>query len=187
MDNETIVYEPITLQRMSDFVEIQKEYQELLDRKKKMTARLSSLPAVDYTRVHVANGSSKPISAQERYVLALERLNAEIRKYEGWLPLEKEIIKNQIARISKPRYRQVLILRYLERWKWSEIIEECFWFEPDFEEEKHNKYKDIVMYWNRRGLEELEKVSNKPYVPISRQLVLDEEFKVVEKEIGESL
>lgn len=176
MDNEIIVYEPITLQRMSDFAEIQKEYQELLDRKKKMTARLSSLPAVDYTRVHVANGSSKPISAQERYVLALERLNAEIRKYEGWLPFEKEIIKNQIARISKPRYRQVLILRYLERWKWSEIIEECCWFEPDFEEEKHNKYKDIVMYWNRRALEELEKVSNKPYVPISRQLVLDEEY-----------
>lgn len=184
MDNKTIVYEPITLQRMSDFVEIQKEYQELLDHKKKMTARLSSLPAVDYTRVHVANGSSKPISAQERYVLALERLNAEIRKYEGWLPFEKEIIKNQIARIPKPRYRQVLILRYLERWKWSEIIEECFWFEPDFDEEKHNKYKDIVMYWNRRALEELEKISQKPYSPIVRQLVINEEMTgIIEKTV----
>lgn len=81
----------------------------------------------------------------------------------------------------------MLVLRYIERWKWSDIIEECFWYEDDFEEEKYGKYKDMVMYWNRRALEELKKISAKPYVPISRQLVLDEEFKVVEKEIGESL
>lgn len=187
MDNKTIVYEHITEERLKLFSEMQKEYNTLLERKKKMERRLNSLNAVDYSKIKVTSGDNKCVSTQERFVVALEEINAKIHEYEGWLPFEKEIIKNQIARIYKPRYRQVLVLRYIERWKWSDIIEECFWYEDDFEEEKCGKYKDMVMYWNRRALEELKKISAKPYVPISRQLVLDEVFKVVEKEIGESL
>ena len=176
MDNETIVYEPITKERLKLFSEIQAEYNTLLERKKKMERRLNSLNAVDYSKIKVTSGDNKCVSTQERFVVALETLNEEIHKYEGWLPFEKEIIKNQIARISKPRYRQVLVLHYIERWKWLDIIEECFWYEDDFEEEKYGKYKDIVMYWNRRALEELEEISNKPYVPIVKQLVINEEM-----------
>ncbi len=184
MDNKTIVYEPITLQRLDDFAEISQEYNELLERKKKMERRLNSLAAVDYSKIKVTSGDNKCISTQERYAVALEALNEEIHKYEGWLPREKEIIKNQIARISKPRYRQVLVLRYIERWKWSEIIEECFWYEDNFDEDKNGKYKDIVMYWNRRALEELEKISQKPYSPIVRQLVINEDMTgVIEKTV----
>ena len=32
-----------------------------------------------------------------------------------------------------------------------------FEFELDFDEQKHYKYKDTVMYWNRRALEEVAK------------------------------
>lgn len=49
---------------------------------------------------------------------------------------EHKIIKTQIARIKKWNYRKILVYRYLEKWKWSDIISDFFGFEEDFEEEK---------------------------------------------------
>ena len=92
-------------------------------------------------------------------------------EYEQWLKPEKDIIIHQIARIKRQEYRKILVLRYIEKWKWSEIIQECFWFEADYEIQKQDKYKDKVLYWNRQALKELEEVSQKPYVKV-QQLVL---------------
>ena len=106
--------------------------------------------------------------------MTLQKINTKLADYESWLKPEKEIIKTQIARIKKWNYRKILVLRYIEKWKWSEIIDEFFGFESDFEEEKNNKYKDKILYWNRQALSELEKVSAKPYVKTAKQLTLRE-------------
>lgn len=65
-----------------------------------------------------------------------------------------------------------MIYRYLELWKWSEIIQDFFEFEDDFEVEKEGKYKQNVMYWHRAALQELEKLRYTVYIP-AKQIILN--------------
>ena len=166
------MYEPITIERLDNYAEIVKEYDYLLHQKNNLIKKLG-LKAVDYSKIKVTSGNGAKISEQEHYVMSLQKVNAKIADYESWLKPEKEIIKTQIARIKKWHFRKILVLRYIEKWKWSEIIDEFFGFEDDFEDEKNLKYKDKIFDWNRRALAELEKVSAMPYIPNTKQLVLE--------------
>lgn len=168
------MYEPITIERLDNYSEIEKEYKFLLRQKENLIKKIGTLSGVDYSKIKVTSGNGAKISEQEHYVMSLQKINAKITDYENWLKPEKEIIKTQIARIKKWHFRKILVLRYIEKWKWSEIIDEFFGFEDDFEEEKNLKYKDKIFDWNRRALAELEKVSAKPYVKASKQLTLKE-------------
>ncbi len=168
------MYEPITIQRLNDYTEIVKELDSLLRNKEQIKAKLGILQGVDYSKIKVTAGNGRKTSEQEHYAMALQKINKKIDEYKAWLIPEHQIIKTQIARVKKGKYRKVLVYRYLEKWKWSEIIQDFFEFEDDFEEEKNSKYWDRMMYWHKRALEELEKVSNKPYLPAVKQLTLKE-------------
>ena len=157
-----MMYEVITIDRLDYFSRVVDEYNKLLERKEKIKNKLG-LKGVDYSKDRVQSGSKKP-SEQERYVMALQKVNAEISEFEAWIKPEKDIIKNQIARISRSEYRYLIVRRYIDRLKWSEIVKEFFEFEADYEQEKYDKYRDKVMYWNKRALEELEKISARPYI-----------------------
>ena len=166
------MYEPITKERLENYSESVRELDSLLKQKEGIKQKIGSLSGIDYSRIKVSSGNSSKISEQEHYVMSLQKINERIDRLRALVIPEHNIIKTQIARVKKWNYRKVLILRYLEKWKWSEIIEEFFGFEPDYEDEQYGKYKDTVMYWNRRALEELEKVSNKPFLPV-KQLPLE--------------
>lgn len=164
--------EPITTERLEYYTEIVKELDNLLRQKKIIEAKIGTVSGIDYSKIKVTSGNAPKISIQEHYALALEKINSRVDELKYWLKNEHEIIKMQISRVKKWNYRKVLVLRYLEKWKWSEIIDEFFGFEEDFEEEKGDKYKDRILYWNRQALAELEKISSKPYVKCEMQLNL---------------
>lgn len=166
------MYELITLERLDNYTEIVKELDHLLRQKENLKSKIMSLQSIDYSKIKVTSGNGSKTSTQEHYAILMEKINKKIDQYRAWLPPEHEIIKTQIARVKKWNYRKVLVLRYLEKWKWSEITAEFFEFEPDFEDEKDLKYKDTIMRWNRQALAELEKVSAKPYVKLEKQLHL---------------
>lgn len=170
-------YEEITPERLDNYRVINKEYETLLRYKQNLIQKIGILRAVDYTRERVQSGNAPKISEQERYAMALQKINAKIAEYEVWIQPEKEIIKNQISRIrnceNATDYRRILVLRYIEKWKFSEITQELFWLERDFEE-NGNKYKDKTMRWHREALQKLEKISTQPYVPIAKQLHIQE-------------
>ena len=168
------MYEPITIERLDNYAEIEKEYKFLLRQKENLIKKIGTLSGVDYSKIKVTSGNGAKISEQEHYVMSLQKINSKIADYENWLKPEKEIIKTQISRIKKWHFRKILVLRYIEKWKWSEIIDEFFGFEDDFEEEKNLRYKDKIFDWNKAALAELEKVSAKPYVKASKQLTLKE-------------
>lgn len=168
-----INYEPITVQRLDDFGAVMREYLNLKDKKYKLEKRLG-LSGLDYSKVKVTSGNGQKLSEQERFTIALQKINTKMLEYEKWLKPEKAIIVTQIARVKRSEYRKVLVLRYIEKWKWSEIIQECFWFEADYEIEKQGKYKDKILFWNRQALKELEEISKKPFVAV-KQLVLGKE------------
>lgn len=167
------MYEPITLERLDNYTEIVKELDFLLRQKEQIKEKIGLLRSIDYSKIKVTTGNGEKMSEQEHYAMSLQKINKKIDEYKAWLLPEHEIIKTQISRVRKWNYRKILVYRYLEKWKWREIIQEFFEFENDFKEEKDNKYKDQIMYWHRQALSELKKVSNKPYVKITKQLALE--------------
>lgn len=158
--------EPITKKRLDDFGEIVREYNELKRQKFLITKKLG-IKSVDFSKVKVSNGDSRHISEEERYVLKLEKINNKIKEYEEWISPEKKIILSQIARIKRWEFRKVLVYRYIEKWKISEIVQDFFEFEDDYETSK-DKYKERVLYWLDRGFQELEQISAKPYVEVKQ-------------------
>lgn len=173
-------YEPITVERLKEYTERVKELDALLQKKKNIISKIGSTHGIDYSRIKVTSGNTGKTSEQEHYAMSLQKINSEIDflKYKVFecygLVEEHEVIKAQIKRIKKWNYRKILVYRYLEKWKWSEIIQDFFEFESDYEDEKNGKYKDTVMYWHTRALEELKKISEKPYVPVAKQLTIGE-------------
>lgn len=167
-----MISEKITLQRLDDYAQIVKEYKRLISQKQQIIKKLGYLSSVDYSAIKVTSGNGRKITDEERYAISLEKINRKLEEYRAFLIPEQKIIKTQIGRISKMTYRQLLIMRYIYRLKWSKIIYEFFNLEEDFEEEKNDKYKDKILYWNRQAVSELEKLSSKPYIKAEIQLSL---------------
>ena len=147
-------------------------YEDYKQQRDTLLKRINALKAVNYTSEKVTNGASSHISEQERFAMKLEKINTTIKECESILFPAKERLKKQIARIKRAEYRKILILRYVERWKWSDIIEECFWYESNFDK-SDQKWKDKIMQQNRAALSQLEKLSNKPYISTEEQLTLE--------------
>lgn len=150
------------------FGESWRVYESYKQQKAAIEKKINSLQSVDLSKPNVQNGASTHISEQERYVLRLEKINSLIKECENILLPAKQRLKMQIARITKAHYRKILILRYIEHWKWSDIIEDCFWYEEDFNKSDYGKYKDKVLDWNRRALNKLEDLSEKPFIPVNQ-------------------
>ena len=145
----------ISTKRLLDYTEIVKELDFLLNKKERIKERISLLKSPNYADTKVTTGGKKNISEEENYVIKLEKINKKIDEYKAWLLPEHNRIKQEIGMIKKWQYRKLLVYRYLEKWKWSEIIQEFFEFEDDFDEEKDFKYKEKMMYWHRQALKEL--------------------------------
>ena len=159
-----MISEKITLQRLNDYAQIVKVYKLLISQKLQIIKKTGYLSSFDYSTIKVASCNGRKIREEDRYAISLEKINRQLEEYKTFLIPEQKIIKTQIGRISKIIYRQLLIMRYIYRLKWSKIIYEFFNLEEDFEEEKNDKYKDKIFYWNRQAVSELEKVSAKPYI-----------------------
>lgn len=140
-----------------------------------MRERIGNIQSVDFSKIKVINGNSQHTSEQKRYAIKLEKINKEIEELENWCNDTKQKILSNIRRIHKHEYRKILIYRYLELWKWAEIIQDFFEFEEDFEIEKDGKYKQNVMYWHRAAIQELEKLRYNVFVPIKQGILNFEE------------
>lgn len=154
------------------FGESWRVYEEYKRKRDFLINKINSLKSINYANDKVTNGASSHLSEQERYAMKLEKINGLISECESILFPAKERLKKQISRIKRAEYRKILILRYVERWKWSDIIEECFWYESNFEK-TDPKWKDKIMQQNRAALFQLEKLSDKPYIPTEEQLHIE--------------
>ncbi len=163
------MYEPITRERLKRHIENLKYYKRLIVHKEQILSALNAIKSVDFSKDRVINGNSKRLSEQENYVLRLEKINRALLTQRQLVINEQNIIKTQISRIGKIDYIKVLALRYLYCWEWKRIIKEFFEFEPDYEEQKDYKYRDKIYDWHNAAILRLEKINNKPYIPIKQQ------------------
>lgn len=157
------MFELITQERLDDYLEEVRVLNNLLETKQKIMSKFG-LHGVNYSKDKVTSGNGQKLTEEERFTNNLLKINAQIDELKPKLQREHFVLKTQFARVKKYEYRKILVYRYIEKWKWSEIIQDFFEFEDDYELQKNDKYKDKIMYWHRRALEELQKVSSKPFI-----------------------
>lgn len=157
------MFELITQERLEHYLEQVRELNSLCEQKEKIMSKLG-LHGVDYSKDKVTHGNKLSLTEEEQYTNKLLKINKQIDKLTPFVSQEHLILKTQISRIKKYEYRKLLVYRYIEKWKWNEIIQDFFEFEDDYKEQKNDKYHTKIMYWHRRALEELQKVSKKPFI-----------------------
>lgn len=69
-------YESITIQRLDDFGAVMREYNDLKNQKYKLEKRLG-LSGIDYSKIKVTSGNGQKLSEQERFTIALQKINAK--------------------------------------------------------------------------------------------------------------
>ena len=166
-------YETITKDRLKTYLDKVQELNFLLEKKHRIEKR-SALKAVDLSKVKVMNGSSKPFSMPEQHAIELEKINNEIKKSRAFLDAEHKELTEQISRLKRWYWRRVIVYKYIEAWKMPEIISYFFSDEEDFEVEKDLKYRKKVERWIDEAIENLEKVSEKPFKHKERQLIIED-------------
>lgn len=159
MKKSNTAEETLSVERLKHYAAKLKEYNYLTNKKQKITERLGTIHGIDYSRPRVTNGNSNYTSEEEHYIEALEHINSELAQIEKFIKPECKFIKDKIDQVNRWEYRKIIVLRYIDQLKWSEIIREFFEFEEDFEEEKEIKYKDKIFYWNRQAVAQLEKIA----------------------------
>lgn len=147
----------LTVEKLQQYSDNVKELDFLIRKRELIKRRLSSPQGVDYEKTKVTSGNGPKLSTEERYAISLEEINKKIDEKMKNLRSQHQLIKERISSIAKWQYRKLLVYRYLEKQKWSEIIADFFEYEEDYDEEKENKYKDRIMYWHRQALKELTK------------------------------
>lgn len=161
----------VNAERLINYRYIVQEYLQLLIDKTDIEKRIGTLKGIDYDRIKVQTGNGLKTSEQEHYAMKLERINKLIWGYQGWLPDEQKIIKNQLLRLTKPLYIELLTAYYINGKKWAVILDEKLGTRIDFQENYHNYWKTL-MEWRKSALKQLEEISSKPYVPALNQLSL---------------
>lgn len=165
-------YITINKERLRTYLDKVQELNFLLQRKHKLEVK-SGLKGVDLSKTKVTNGNSHPFSTPEQYTIELERINNEIKKSRAFLDKEHDELVSQIGRLKRWYWRRVLVYKYIEAWKMPEIIAYFFSDEDDFEVEKDSKYRKKVERWLDEAIENLQKISEKPFIKQTKQLVIE--------------
>ena len=163
----------ITKDRLRTYQDKVEELNFLLEKKRKLEVK-GGLKGVDLSKTKITNGNSHPFSTPEQYTIELEEINNEIKKVRAFLDAEHNELVTQIGRLKRWYWRRVIVYKYIEAWKMPEIISYFFSDEEDFEVEKDLKYRKKVERWLDEGLENLQKVSDKPFIKQTKQLVIED-------------
>ena len=166
-------YETITKDRLKTYLDKVQELNFLLQRKHNLEVKCG-LKGVDLSKTKVTNGNSKPFSTPEHHAIELERINNEIKRSMAFLDTEHKELTTQIGRLKRWYWRRVLVYKYIEAWKMPEIISYFFSDEEDFEIEKDAKYRKKVERWLDEAIDNLQTVSEKPFIQKERQLVIED-------------
>ena len=165
-------YEIITKERLKTYLDKVQELNFLLQKKHKLESK-HGLKGVDLSKTKVTNGSNKPFSTPEQYSIELEKINIEIKKLRAFLEPEDKELRTQIGRLRKWEWRRVIVYKYIEGWKTSEIISYFFADELDFDIEKDAKYRKRVERWLDEAIDNLQKITEKPFIKKEKQLLIE--------------
>lgn len=157
--------EQITKERLKSFYDSCIYAKKLEAQLEEFKKQFNTLKAVDTTNTKVINGDAKPHSPQENYLQTIESKSSKLKAVKTRIDAEKILIQQQINRLKKPEYRDILIERYILLKDWKHISFEYFGNEKDYWTYRDSKYHFTVMTWHKRAVKELEAISLKPFIP----------------------
>lgn len=163
--------EIITKERLKSFYTSCLYAQRLEHQLEEFRKQYNTLQAVDLTHTKVINGDAKPHSPQENYLQVIEHKSNKLRAVQKRIDSEKYIITQQISRLKKPEYRDILTERYIHLKDWKHISFEYFGNEKDYWTFRDSKYHFTVMTWHKRAVKELEAISKTPFIPVETEQV----------------
>lgn len=166
-------YEIITKDRLIKYLDQVQELNFLLQKKHGLESK-SDIKGVDLSKTKVINGNSRPFSTPEKNAIELEKVNNEIKRVRAFLDKEHEELTTQITRLRRWYWRRAIVYKYIEAWKMSEIISYFFGDEKDYEVEKDFKYRKRVERWIDEAVDNLQKVTEKPFIKKEKQLVIED-------------
>lgn len=166
-------YTTITKERLNTYLDKVQELSFLIQRKHNIETK-SGLKGLNLSKIKVTNGSLKPFSTPEKHTIELEHVNNDIKKVRAFLDTEHQELITQIGRLKRWYWRRVIVYKYIEAWKISEIISYFFADEEDYEIEKEGKYRKKVERWLDEAVENLQKVTQKPFIKQTKQLIIED-------------
>jgi len=179
-------YTTINKDRLERYLDSIQELDKLYKQKHGIEKKYG-LHSVDLTKTKVTSGSKPLMTEPEQYAKNLERINKEIEKLKAFITPEHKELVTQIGRLKKHVWRKAIIYKYIEGLSISEITQQEFCGYDDFEEtcfDKNangniiyihgNKYQKQVERWIESGLQELQKISEKPFIKYKQQLIIED-------------
>ena len=157
--------------------------QERLNRHKNLVAKLDfyrkrkyeflnefGLKAYDYSKIKVTSGNGRKTTDQERAVIAVEKINKEIKELESVVLPEQKEIETQINRLydysSDWRHPDILKRLYVDGESMKDVILAYYG-----EDNKNNR--SSVEGLRNTAIKLLEKVSSKPFIEIEQRVIED--------------
>lgn len=178
-------YTTINKERLERYLDSVQELDKLYKQKHGLEKRLG-LHSVDLSKTKVTCGSKPAMTEPEQYARNLERINKEITKLKAFITPEHKELVTQIGRLKKHVWRKAITYKYIEGLSISEITQQEFCGYEDYEETCFNKspdgkltyiygnkYQKQVERWLESGIENLQIVSEKPFIKVSQQLVIE--------------
>lgn len=128
------------------------------------------LKSLDFSKTKVTSGTKK-LSEEERTVIRLEKINNQIRELEAIVIPEQKEIETQLSRIEQKdwRYKEILQGYYIDDIPAKEIIVDIFGIDANKNPEAWKSYYRL----QKTAIRELQKVSDKPFIEIDKQLVIE--------------
>lgn len=180
-------YTTINKERLERYLDSVQTLDRLYKQKHGLEKRLG-LHSVDLSKTKVMSGSKPLMTEPEQYAQNLERINKEIEKLKSFIAPEHKELVEQIGRLKKHVWRKAITYKYIEGLSIADITVQEFCGYDDFEETCYslntkgekvfiygNKYQKQVERWIDAGLENLQKISEKPFIKYNKQLLIIED------------
>lgn len=180
-------YTTINKERLERYLDSIQELDKLYKQKHGIEKK-SGLHSVDLSKTKVTSGTKPILTEPEQYARNLERINKEIEKLKAFITPEHKELITQIGRLKKHVWRKAVTYKYIEGMSVPEITQQEFCGYDDFETTCYtknakgetiylhgNKYQKQVERWIEAGLENLQKISEKPFIKVNVQQVIEYE------------
>ena len=159
-------YEKINKNRLMRYKQYVSELNTLYERKHQLELSMG-LSSYDYSKQRVTT-NKKRLSEQEMFAIRLEKINKKISEIEPIVRAGRREFETQIERIAHLdwRYKEILQSYYIDNIKAKEIVVILF---GNTEPESWKQFYRL----QKTAIRELQKISNKPFIEIEQQLVLE--------------
>ena len=144
-------------ERLNNYIELNKEIDYEITRLEQYAAKIQSIRSPAYNDLpkapYLYDRIGEMIVRKEEIESGLHEL---MKQRDG----ERLFIISLVARLSKPEYKAVVLLRYIDLKGWNEVIIDLFGDNADFDI-NYDNYKQRMFRHHKKALSEMDQMTDK--------------------------